>query len=135
MKDNLIKKIFIIATSLLPSFVFAESTSTSLSGLITSATDITNNILVPMAFSLCLFYFFWGIAKYVKEGAASDKAAAEGRRIMLNGLIGMFVAFSIWGIIKLLQTELLISPIEKVGKSGETQTSVSNTFIPESPSE
>jgi hypothetical protein len=81
---------------------------------IDSAFAIINNTLIPMAFTLCLLYFFWGIFKYIKEGATSDKAAEEGRRIMGWGIVGIFVVFSVWGIISFIQTELDIDPITNV---------------------
>ncbi len=82
-----------------------------LGDLIDSAFGIVNSILIPLAFSLCLLYFFWGVAKYIKEGASSDKAAEEGRRIMVSGIIGLFVAFSVWGIVAFIRSELGLSNI------------------------
>jgi hypothetical protein len=77
-----------------------------LQDLISSTQDIVVDILIPSAFGLCLMFFFWGIAKYIRSGAGSETAATEGRRIMVGGVIGIFVVFSIWGIIKYMQTEL-----------------------------
>ena len=84
--------------------------------IIDSAFDLVTKILIPLAFALCLLYFFWGVAKYIRTGANSDKAAEEGKKVMVWGVVGLFVAFSIWGIIKFIQTELNISPIENVRK-------------------
>jgi len=81
--------------------------------IIEVASKIITSTLIPLAFALCLLYFFWGVAKYIKDGAGSDKAAEEGKRIMTWGVIGLFVAFSIWGIIKFIQGEFQINPIEK----------------------
>jgi len=82
-------------------------------GIIGAASNIITSTLIPLAFALCLLYFFWGVAKYIREGASSDKAAEEGRRIMTWGIVGLFVAFSIWGIIKFIQGEFQINPIQK----------------------
>lgn len=84
--------------------------------LIEAAFKIVKDILVPLAFALCLLYFFWGVAKYIKTGAGSDKASEEGKRIMGWGIVGIFVAFSIWGIISFIQSELQIPPIDKIDK-------------------
>jgi hypothetical protein len=85
-------------------------------GIIDAASGIITKVLIPLAFALCLFYFFWGVAKYIRTGAGSDKAAEEGKRVMIWGIVGLFVAFSIWGIITFIQDELGIPPIEKVNK-------------------
>ena len=82
--------------------------------LINTAFGIVTTILIPLAFGLCVLYFFWGVVKYIQTGAASEEAAKEGRRIMTWGVIGIFVAFSVWGIIAFIQSELSIPPIERV---------------------
>jgi hypothetical protein len=84
--------------------------------LIHSAFNITTSTLVPLAFALCVFYFFWGVAKYIRGGAGSDKATEEGKNIMIWGIVGIFVAFSIWGIISFIRTELTIPDISNVEK-------------------
>lgn len=81
-----------------------------------NALNIVTNFLIPIAFGLCLLYFFWGIVKYIKTGAGSEAAAKEGRRIMTWGIVGLFVAASIWGIVRFLRSELSIPDIQNVGK-------------------
>src|SRR3989344_4636324 len=84
--------------------------------LINLAFDLITSILIPLAFALCLFYFFWGVAKYIRTGAGSDKAAEEGKKVMIWGVVGLFVAFSIWGIITFIRSELDIPDIKNVEK-------------------
>jgi predicted PurR-regulated permease PerM len=84
--------------------------------LINAATNIITDILIPLAFALCLFYFFWGVAQYLRTGAGSEEAAQEAKGVMVWGIVGIFVAFSIWGIIKFIQNEVGIQPIENVNK-------------------
>ena len=74
--------------------------------LIQSATALFTGILIPIAFALCLLYFFWGVAKYIKS-AGTDKE--EGKSIMVWGVVGLFVAASIWGIIFFIRREFQIS--------------------------
>jgi hypothetical protein len=74
--------------------------------LIDTVFAIVQNILIPLAFSLCLFYFFWGIAKYIRTGAGDEKTAKEGKEMMIWGVVGLFIAFSIWGIISFMKSEL-----------------------------
>ncbi|KKR29897.1 MAG: hypothetical protein A3A96_01410 [Candidatus Zambryskibacteria bacterium RIFCSPLOWO2_01_FULL_39_39] len=86
--------------------------------LINAAFKIVTNILVPLAFALCLFYFFWGVAKYIRTGAGSEDAAKEGKQVMVWGIVGIFVAFSIWGIITFIRNELTIPDIKNIDKPG-----------------
>ena len=59
-----------------------------------------------------MFYFFWGLAKYIRSGAGSEKAAEEGKRVMIWGVAALFIAGSIWGIITFIRSELNIPNIE-----------------------
>lgn len=89
---------------------------------------IINNILIPLAFALCLFYFFWGVAKYIRSGAGGEKAAEEGKQVMVWGIVGLFIATSIWGIITFIRTELSIPKIETVDRP--LIEDITATFIP-----
>lgn len=81
-------------------------------GIIDSATKIVSEILTPIAFGLCTLYFFWGVAKYIKVQSESEKA--EGKKAIVWGLVGIFVAFSVWGIVFFLQSELALPIIDTV---------------------
>ena len=96
--------------------------------LINAAFGIVTNTLIPLAFALCLFYFFWGVTKYIRTGAGSEDAAKEGRQIMIRGIIGLFVAFSIWGIITFIKSELGIPDVQNINKP--SIESVNSTFKP-----
>jgi hypothetical protein len=85
-----------------------------LSELIDSSYDLVNDVFIPLAFSLCLLYFFWGITKYIKNDAGSEKAVEEGKKIMLWGLVALFVVFSIWGIINFIRGEFGLDPFTKI---------------------
>ena len=87
--------------------------------IINAAFSLITTTLIPLAFALCLLYFFWGVFKYVKTGAGSEDAAKEGKQVMVWGIVGLFVAFSVWGIISFIQTELTIPPVQ-MGKPGST---------------
>ena len=85
-------------------------------GIMEAASGLIPTTLIPLAFALCLLYFFWGVAKYIREGAGSEEAAKEGKRIMVWGIVGLFVAFSIWGIIKFIRNELSIPDIQNINR-------------------
>jgi ethanolamine transporter EutH len=79
--------------------------------LFASAQDIGNilnifsNILnsaIPVVLALAVLYFFWGLAQYILN--SNDEAKkAEGRNIMIWGIIALFVMVSVWGLIGILQ--------------------------------
>ncbi len=116
------KKVFLLSL-LIPVVTLASG----ITDLIDSVYGIVNGVLVPIAFGLCIFYFFWGIFKYIKNESESEKA--EGRSIMTWGVFGIFVAFSIWGIIILIRDELGLPRIDNVDK--QTAPFVDSTFTPD----
>lgn len=59
-------------------------------------------IIIPIIITLVVIFFFIGVIKFVT--AKDETKRAEGRQTMLNGVIGLFVILSIWGIIAILQT-------------------------------
>ena len=103
------KKFILISLAMaVPSFTFAAGVI----DIIDAAFGLVNSVLIPLAFAVCLLYFFWGVAKYIRTGAGSDQAAEEGKRVMIWGIVGLFVAFSVWGIISFIQSELSIPPVQ-----------------------
>lgn len=61
--------------------------------------------IILLLFVLSLVYFFWGVAKYIKE-SGSDTGRKEGQQHMLWGIIGIFIMVSAWAIIKLTLSSL-----------------------------
>ena len=59
------------------------------------------NPLVVLIFAIALLVFFWGIFQFISsasEGSERDK----GKKKILYGLIGMFVMFSAYGLIRVV---------------------------------
>ncbi|OGG54684.1 hypothetical protein A3D62_03285 [Candidatus Kaiserbacteria bacterium RIFCSPHIGHO2_02_FULL_49_11] len=58
------------------------------------------NLVVPIIIALAVLGFFWGAFKYFSSG--DENTIAEGRKFLGWGLLGLFVAVSIWGILRIL---------------------------------
>jgi hypothetical protein len=55
--------------------------------------------IIPLIFSAALLFFLWGVMKFIM---ASDSAKKEeGKKFIINGLIGLFVMTALWGIISI----------------------------------
>ncbi len=52
-------------------------------------------------FSLALLYFVYGVIRFLSLDAA-DKTRDEAKNAILWGIVGMFIMFSVYGIIKVL---------------------------------
>lgn len=55
-------------------------------------------VLLPIVVALALLAFFWGLAKFI-FAAGDEGAKDEGKRIMIWGLIALFVMVSVWGLV------------------------------------
>ena len=53
--------------------------------------------LIPIVFGIVIIYFFWGLAKYV-QSAGDPKKAAEGKSIMIYGVIAITIMTTIYGL-------------------------------------
>ncbi len=103
MKNNF-KKIIPVSLFLLPILTSAQLDGTD--KFFGKAKSIVSDTLVPGAFFVALVYFFYGIAKYIKSEGAGK---AEGKMIMVWGVVALFVASSVWGLVTLLQKEIGIN--------------------------
>ena len=91
------KNILILAAILLiPISTFAgglDDVLNTISGLL----DLVKNLIFALAF----IAFFYGLLKFIfSEGEDKEK----GKSVMIWGIIALFIMFSIWGIIGILQS-------------------------------
>lgn len=89
-----------VAVGLLPLAALAQS-AIQVTTILTQVLTVLN-IIVPIVLGLLVIYFIYGLIKYVT--AKDDEAKKEGRSIMIYGIIGIFVAASIWGLVALIAT-------------------------------
>lgn len=69
--------------------------------LITSLQDLVNGLL-PLVSAIALLAFFWGLAKYVFQ-ADDEEAKEQGKRIMIGGIIALFLIAAVAGIVQFLE--------------------------------
>jgi hypothetical protein len=72
--------------------------------LITRAGTLLSD-LIPVIFGIALVVFMWGIVKYIaSQGSESGKA--DGKKIMLWGVVALFVMSSVWGLVSFIRDSL-----------------------------
>ena len=60
------------------------------------------NLVVPIMGALLIIWFFYGVTQYIGAGGDDEKRTAA-RNTMIYAVIGMFVAFSVFGLVGLLR--------------------------------
>jgi len=57
---------------------------------------------LPVITGLALMVFFWGLAKFIFRLGGDETAVKEGKKLMLWGLIALFILLSLMGILAFL---------------------------------
>jgi hypothetical protein len=118
------KKYIAAALMAFPAIVGAQQ----LTNITTLVVQIRNiiNILIPLMFAIALLIFFYGVVKYIFS-AGDEGSREKGQRIMIGGIIALFVIASVWGIVAFLGSALGINQGENIGNvPGVTDTSGGN---------
>jgi hypothetical protein len=76
----------------------------TLQSLIASVQGIVNS-LIPILFAVGVLVFFWGIVRYI-FAAGNEGAKAEGKQVMIWGVIALFVMSAVWGLVTLIRQTL-----------------------------
>jgi hypothetical protein len=98
------KSLFVLGSFLAPAFAFAQTNNQAtkdVGGFVGLVGTIVSS-LIPIASMLAILFFFYGLALYILK-AGDPEAAAEGKSIMIWGILALFVMTSIYGIIGFLQ--------------------------------
>ena len=61
-----------------------------------------NDILVPALFTLGLIFFLYGLFNYFLLGPNDEDKKEEGRGQLINGNVGFFIGFVVWGFFQAL---------------------------------
>ncbi len=106
--SSLIYPAFVLALLGLANVVNAQSlsgcnntsASIGIKGIICKIVDIMN-VLMPALVLFATVWFIYGVVRYIM--AKDEEAQKEYRKVMINGIIGLFIILSVWGLVKVLQ--------------------------------
>lgn len=84
-----------------PSFVGAAAYAPTTIDLILQKLVGFLNYIVPALITIAVVYFIWGVISFMTS--SDEEAKKMGRTKIINGLIGLFVIVSFWGIIAVVK--------------------------------
>ena len=64
-------------------------------------------LALPIVVALALLAFFWGLVKFI-FAQGNEEARADGKKIMIWGLIALFVMVAFWGLVEFIGNALNI---------------------------
>ena len=107
MKKTLISTIAamspLLALAQVPDIAYITNSGTDILSLI-------NNFLVPLIIALAVLVFLWGVFKAFILGGTDEGKRAEGRKLMLWGIIAFVVMGALWGIVNLVAVLFGVNP-------------------------
>ena len=95
------KTYLFLICGIVPNFVYAAETR-SFQEIATDLIITGSNYILRLLVALTLFVFLYGLMKYMYKGQESDTARSDGRKLMLWGIVGLFVMVSVWALVALL---------------------------------
>ena len=101
------KKVILATLAFAPAFAFAQTLG-NISTLVTSLGNIVR-LALPIVVAIALLAFFWGLVKFI-FAQGNEEAKADAKKIMLWGLIALFVMVAVWGLVRFIGTALGITP-------------------------
>ena len=106
------KKVFTLAITLgAPLFAFAADLG-NIDSLVVAIGGIVSK-LIPIAFAIGLLFFFWGLAQYILS-SGNEETKAQGRNMMIWGVIALFVMASVWGLVAFIGNALGIDQTDTI---------------------
>lgn len=101
---NIIKNFLpVVFSSIFPMTALAQLGG--LGNLLGEAKMLVSGSIYLLA-GLALLTFFWGLVKFI-FAQGSETVKTESKKVMLWGLIALFVMISVWGIVRFMQDALL----------------------------
>ncbi len=96
------KKILSFIICLLPGFAFAENAVPQTANQIFTGFSVGNlQGMIPVLILVGVVTFIAGILQFLNAGDDAEKRSS-GRKIMIYGIIVLFVMVSIWGFVNIL---------------------------------
>lgn len=101
------KKFIPAALALMPAVAFAQDLS-NLQTLLESIGGLVDTAL-PIVVAIGLLAFFWGLVKYI-----FTEAKEAGTKLMIWGLVALFVMVSVWGLVNFIGDSLGVDDTKTV---------------------
>ena len=105
------KKVIIAALALTPALAFAQDLG-NVNRLVTAIGGLVD-LALPIVVGIALLAFFWGLVRFIFS-AGDETKKKDGQRLMIWGLVALFVMVSVWGLVRFIGNALSVGQGETV---------------------
>ncbi len=63
-------------------------------------------LIIPVIIAITFLYILWGLTKYWIMGGGNEESTAQGKWVMITGIIGLTVIVGMWGLISLVRNAI-----------------------------
>ena len=100
------KKFVLLTLGLAPALVSAQQ----LGNVETFVESIGRlvDLALPIVVAIALLGFFWGLVKFI-FAQGNEESKADGKKIMIWGVVALFVMVSVWGLVRFIGNAFNIS--------------------------
>ncbi|MGH7175515.1 MAG: Mbov_0395 family pilin-like conjugal transfer protein, partial [Minisyncoccia bacterium] len=109
---------------------FPSPNTAPLTGYTNAIISFINSALVPVLIAIAFIVFLWGIVRAYFLNGGDETARKEGHQLILWGIIGFVVIFSVWGLVNLVNSTLNLGGGVAPPSPGAPQSSASKTTTP-----
>lgn len=101
------KKLLLGTVSLFPQFMYAADVSqpNDFKGVVATVIGVIEGLIL-LIFVLTVLAIVWGIVRGWIINGTSEEGVAQGKKVVLIGVIALVIMLSIWGILELLQSSI-----------------------------
>ncbi|MBL1434331.1 hypothetical protein COB87_002060 [Candidatus Wolfebacteria bacterium] len=90
------------AVMVMPLVAVAQFAGSGVEDLASDIITFINETLIPLVFALALIVFIWGLFQSFIIGGTNEEKRAEGKQLMMWGIIAFAVMVSVWGLVNIL---------------------------------
>lgn len=63
-------------------------------------------LIVPVIIAFTFLYILYGLTRYWIAGGGNEESTAQGKWVMITGIIGLTVIVGMWGLISLVRNAI-----------------------------
>ncbi len=97
-----------LLAALLPIRAYAQESRTTLGDILDGFREVLR-LLLPLAIGASLMVFVWGLAVFILR-SDNEEAQKKGRRVMVWGVVVLFLSVALWGVVEILMVTFGLQP-------------------------